>query len=204
MKAEEQDRRFEPEIEQERRFEPGIKQEVVRFDQVHGVRKMLQLLRSEGVFSLQHLKRQLATFVAKRSELQDEAEMTKPSGTKVLEMYREGMRQSGEAQLPVGDCDLSVDEASVEHAQVCTMRKTQGQVSDSCYFANLMRCLSHGWRPTVDEASIKPVYEVAENYRSISDFPTSVAKVFHKMVEHGVVEEVPSHTEGSGTQWERL
>jgi hypothetical protein len=191
-----QERRFEPEIEHERRFEPGIKQDVGRFDQVRGVVRVLQLLRSEGVFSLQHLKRQLALFVAERTDLRDQAEMLKPSGTEVLEMYREDMCQSGEALLPAGDCDLRVGEACSEHVRVCMRCKAQGQVSSACYFAKLRRCISHGWKPAVDEASIRPVYEVTENYRSISDFPVSVAKEFHKMVEHGVVEEVPNNTAG--------
>ena len=74
--------------------------------------------------------------------------------------------------------------------------KEQAQVVETCYFTKLRRCTSHGWKPAVDEASIRPVYEVADNYRSISDFPASVAKEFHKMVEHGVVEEVPNDTIG--------
>jgi hypothetical protein len=60
----------------------------------------------------------------------------------------------------------------------------------------MLRCISHGWKPVVNQGEIRPVYEVKDNYKSIFSFAGSVAKEFAKMVDNGVVEEVPEGTAG--------
>jgi len=145
---------------------------------------------------LRHIKRCMERFVSQREELGVAPELSKPRGSSVREMFRTDMCESGAVQLPAGDCDLEVGEASLYHVEACEDCREAGSLQEGCYFATLLRCLSHGWKPRVVEEEISPVYVVTDNYQTIASFPDSVSKEFAKMVDNGVVEEVAASTAG--------
>ena len=168
----------------------------VRFDELGPVRKLLELLQAQGVFTMGHIKRSMEAFVAQRDDVEAVQGMVKPSGSSVREMFRADMCESGVERLPIGDCDLEVEEARRQHIAACLECSEAAVLREDCYFSSMLRCISHGWKPRVTEDIIRPMYEALDNYKSIACFPVSVAKEFAKMVDHGVMDEVPEGTPG--------
>ncbi len=117
-------------------------------------------------------------------------EWIKPSGLEVREMYRPDMYHYGAAALPEGDSPLKVEIAVQEHIQWCEECSRAEKLVETCYFHHMSKCLSHGWKPTVDEAAIMPLYKVDGNYESLARYHRSVDKEYEKMEVNGVFEEM--------------
>ncbi len=104
----------------------------VRFDELGPVRRLLELLRSQGTFTIGHVKRSMEAFVALRDDVGAAPGMVKPSGSHVREMFRHDMCESGDSVLPVGDCDLKVEEARHQHIKACPECSQSGKLGADC------------------------------------------------------------------------
>ena len=121
-------------------------------------------------------------------------EWKKPNGLHVREMFDEDIFRAGTEK--VSDCDLNPDKMEAFHCSWCETCKVKGEVVEQCYFSKMIKTISHGWSPKVNEGEIAPRYIVNGNYRTIDMYQGSVDKEFNKMVVNRVVVEVPSSTAG--------
>ena len=166
-----------------------------RFSQISAVKRLIEVWVEKEVFCLSSVKRAMRSFVGLREGVVVDT-LVKPDGNDVRSMFRADMFESGAEELPPGDHSLSAEVATEEHLLVCELCHGQADVSVNCYFSNMRRCLTHGWKPRVDRAAISPPYLVYDNYKSITNFSESANKEFAKMIAHRVVELVPSDTPG--------
>jgi hypothetical protein len=163
------------------------------FLKLEAVKKLIELLRRQGVFSLNGIKRAMRSFIASRPDLEDaQLGMQKASGLEVGEICREDMCRHGSLQLPIGDSVLSAEMMEVQHCKSCAVCGSVGRVACHCYFYKMLKCISNGWKPVIDESSIMPLYSVTGNYKSLYMYELSSEKEFNKMIVHGVVREVES------------
>ena len=114
------------------------------FLKLEAVKKLIELLRRQGVFSFNGIKRAMRSFIASRPDLEDaQLGMQKASGLEVGEICREDMCRHGNLQLPMGDSVLSAEMMEVQHCKSCAVCGRVGRVVCHCYFYKMLICISH-------------------------------------------------------------
>ena len=77
------------------------------------------------------------------------------------------------------------------HLSICIGCRASGKIVSDCYFAGMLRCITHGWQPPLDVRSITPRKQLG-NSPKVQLFRAQVEKEFATMIEHGVVELIPA------------
>lgn len=102
------------------------------------------------------------------------------------------MFASGINPLPASEHPLNVTRMRSlhrSHCQHCTLHSPEAHdISPSCYFSLLDRCITHGWTPPIHPENIVPKFPTRGNYPSIDAFPSSVHKEIEEMLSHGVLQ----------------
>ena len=151
---------------------------------------LLNLLVSEDTFSIAGIKRSMQAFVGHRTPAQTHSlGMIKPQGLDVHQMFDPALFRSGAAVLDDKESPLQAPVMAALHCRSCRICTLHGGVSSSCYFAQMLRCITHGWSPRVS-LPIQAVYATHGNYPALSRFHHSARDEFLKMSRHGVVRPV--------------
>ena len=125
---------------------------------------------------------------------QDTIFLSKPDGNIVDQLVSANpwVFASGINPLPPTDHPLNVTHMRLlhrSHCQLCANHSSKAhEISPSCYYSLLDRCITHGWTPPVNPDKVVPKYHTQGNYSSIAAFPTSVDKEINEMLRHGVLQ----------------
>ena len=164
------------------------------FSRNQAVKDLLNMMLQKGVFTLNHIKRSMKDYLMQRTS--SVVGMVKPNGIEVGEMFRPDMFESGREPLQKEGYDLRAEDMERMHLTACRRCSAVGRVTPDCYFYSMKRCISHGWKPKIDEEAIAPVYLVEGNYRSVECYQESSAKEFDKAKLHNIVVKVADDTPG--------
>ena len=164
------------------------------FSRNQAVKDLLQMMLAKGVFTINHIKRGMKEYLVERTSLK--TEMVKPNGIEVKEMFRSDMFESGMEPLPESGYDLKAEKMERMHLTACNECRSRGSVTRECYFYQMKRCISHGWKPKIDDGALSPVYMVEGNYRSVECYQKSSIKEFDKAKVHNIVMQVSDGTPG--------
>lgn len=113
--------------------------------------------------------------------------VAKPDGLSVTDMFNKQLFQPGSFSLDPRSFDLIPAQMKLYHCSHCTTCKPSNMVVPTCYFATMMKCITHGWHPPCNYAAIFPKYRTNGNYPSVAQYAVSAKKEFDDMVAHGVV-----------------
>lgn len=113
--------------------------------------------------------------------------MRKPDGLSVRDMFDRKLFQPGSWTLNPTTYPLRVDKMAYYHTLSCVECTQYGGVAPHCYFSTMLRCVTHGWHPPCDYASITPKYRTRGNYPTVALFDGSARKEFEDMRANGVL-----------------
>lgn len=159
------------------------------FFQITEVQHLLRYITEQGTFSLHTIKRGISKYMRKHCNTTSEAqyEIDKPDGLSVHDMYNPLLFQPGSFALHPQAHTLLPSQMRAYHCRSCTVCGAAGQVLDSCYFAQMMLCITHGWHAPCDYSAIAPVYRTSGNYPSVARYAVSAAKEFQDMLDNQVL-----------------
>ena len=114
----------------------------------------------------------------------------KPQGLDVHQAFDPALFRSGAVVLYANESPLEAPVMAALHCLSCHVYTAfHGGLSASCYFAQMLRCVTHGWSPRVS-LPIQALHATKGNYPALSRFHESARDEFHKMSRHGVVRPV--------------
>lgn len=111
---------------------------------------------------------------------------SKPHGLLVEEMFDPRLFQSGSCSLLPTSYGFKVDRLTYYHCLSCPRCKPSATLQSQCYFAVMLRCITHGWRPPFLQP-ITPQYSVSGNYATIALYHQAVDKEIQDMIHNGVL-----------------
>jgi len=153
------------------------------------VQSLLKYLGSTACFSLQTIKRGMHHYLAsiRQSAAGYADELPKPDGCNVEEMFDPSLFVPGRVALHPSSYPLRPDRLSFYHCRCCPRCRPHGAVQPSCYFATMLRCITHGWDPPINEATIVAKYAVRGNYPATRLFADSVRSELDDMLQQQVL-----------------
>ena len=77
----------------------------------------------------------------------------KPSAKCVEEMWQEDFFRPGATPLPLHHCSLDMDAIIAAHVRACPACRVVGSLLQTCYMAQIVKCISHGWDPVIDTSA---------------------------------------------------
>ena len=77
----------------------------------------------------------------------------KPSSNCVEEMWREDFFRPGATPLPLHHNPLVVDAIIAAHVRACPACRVLGSLLPTCYMAQMVKFISHGWDPLIDTSA---------------------------------------------------
>lgn len=159
------------------------------FIQITEVQQLLQYITLQGTFSLHTLKRGISKYMRQQNPTSAPvvSEIHKPDGLSVRDMYDPHLFQAGSVSLDARAYTLRPALMQQRHCGSCVDCSQAGHVLDSCYFARMMRCITHGWHPPCDYTRIAPVYHTTGNYPSVTRYSVSAAKELQDMLDNQVL-----------------
>ena len=151
------------------------------------VKNCLTTLRDAKQLTTRQLTRRMEKYLITATVIQtEEKSMDKPYSMLVRDMFREDMFVSGAEPLPEHEVKLKPDEFAKYHKLACSKCREADVIQKDCYFHKMSRCLTHGWKPTI-EGGIQPAYSTRGNSPKVRLFEGSIVKEFEEMKRHGVV-----------------
>ena len=111
----------------------------------------------------------------------------KPHALHVREMFDPLLFTSGSYPLNPSSHTLQPSTMAKYHCQHCSECSLFGSLQVSCYFATMLRCITHGWHIPCNYSAIVPRYRVTGNYPAIDLYPASVAAEFLNMTIDSVI-----------------
>ncbi len=163
-----------------------------RFKNMEVVKIFMKQLLARKLFVLSSLKRGMQTYLKMKGLDPDGVSgMLKPNGLNVEEMFDAKMFNAGVAKLDVGSHSLNVQLLDSNHIEACSQCKPKGVVMDSCYFASMSRCITHGWRPWVEHKDIVQRSKLKTHYESVDTYKSGCMLEINKMIKHQVLVPAP-------------
>jgi len=148
------------------------------------IKEFLFLLAQKGQFSMGGLKRAVhAIWKADNPTVNP----IRPDCFDPRSMYDSKLFVAG--TKPVQSA-LNPTAMALHHLTICSGCRANGHVLEECYFAGMLRCITHGWQPPLDIRSITPRSKL-DNSPKVLLFREQVEKEFSNMMDHNVVEPVP-------------
>lgn len=159
------------------------------FLQITEVQHLLQYITQQGTFSLHTLKRGISKYMKQQSDTRFESihEINKPDGLSVHDMFDPLLFQPGSFALDPRAHTLVPDRMRTLHCSSCPTCGPFDSVQDTCYFAQMMRCITHGWHAPCNYERIAPVYHTAGNYPSVTRYALSADKELQDMLDNQVL-----------------
>ena len=152
------------------------------------VQELLDVMIKKETFSMGAIKKAVSNFVLDRNLYSVESVgMLKADGMIVEEMYSVGSEvfECGDNELPLGTCNLKVDEMIKLHRESCMLCKSG--LNKSCHFWKMSRCISHGWKVPVEASSVRRKYKHNGNYPSADLYSESFDEEIERMLSSGVI-----------------
>ena len=168
-----------------------------RFDALPAIGRWLAAVSErDGSFSVGALGRAQNTYLA---GLMQPATPAKPSSMDVRAMFSAHHCRAGHLPLPRGDNALLLPGFVRLHRGHCgDCAALAHGVSPRCYFAQLQRCLSHGFNPPrLSTAAPRPLYTARGpdgNHPSTEAFSGYVDEQVAKLVAGGIIHPAPPYT----------
>ena len=166
-----------------------------------GISKLINYLISCNKFSLLHVKRSMDNFLLATNNIQKHiiGERIKPRGLYIDEMWDPFVCIPGDDELPHNSHTLNVTAMDQFHIETCTYCNAHRSIQESCYFAQLRKCITHGWNPPIDtDNSINQKYRTDRNYPACSLYPVNLDKEIKTLFDFGVLCQVPKEELLSG------
>ena len=154
------------------------------------VKKCLSVLRDSKQLTPRQLIRRMEKFLTASPSPSFDTGLDKPYSMHVKDMFRADMFQSGSHPLPPSSLRLRPTAFARQHVAACVDCNPLGFVSPHCYFATMLRCLTHGWLPTMDKG-ITPAYASKGNSPKVALYNDSVSTAFKEMLANKVVVKAP-------------
>jgi len=145
-----------------------------------------------GSFCIKSIQRAVAQdFMIKQG-----LDNSKPDGMDVRSMFDPKMFKSG--ATPVAS-RLKPDKMRELHSDSCDLcrdfyAKTT-RCHPQCYYNDMDRCISHGWRPLIDAKKVRPIYSV-RNSKNYTRYSTKAKEEFGAMMSDEVVVRLESFVVG--------
>ena len=145
-----------------------------------------------GSFCIKSIQRAVAQdFMIKQG-----LDNSKPDGMDVRSMFDPKMFKSG--ATPVAS-RLKPDKMRELHSDSCDLcrdfyAKTT-RCHPQCYYNDMDRCISHGWRPLIDAKKVRPIYTV-RNSKNYTRYSTKAKEEFGAMMSDEVVVRLESFVVG--------
>jgi len=163
-----------------------------RFKDMEIVKIFIKQLLARKLFAISSLKRGMQTYLKSRGLDPDGVSgMLKPNGLNVEEMYDIKMFHSGRSKLAEGSHSIDVQLLEQKHIEACSMCKQKGTVIEGCYFKNMLKCITHGWRPWVEHKDIEPRSKLKAHYESVDTYKSGCMLEINKMIKHQVLVQAP-------------
>ena len=151
------------------------------------VKECLAVLREAKQLTPRQLTRRMEKYLSSHGTIpQEGGSMDKPYSMMVKDMFRKDMFMSGEEPLTAAEMKLKPEEFSKFHKLACKGCREAGTIRPECYFYDMKKCLTHGWKPTM-EGKIQPAYSTRGNSPKVRLFVGSIAREVEEMKSHGVV-----------------
>lgn len=169
------------------------------FTKQRQIQSFLKLLVSKKKFFVGEIRREVSKAIF-REIMEDKginvveeykAYQYKSDGMDVETMYWDNPEVFGHGNetLPNSSHKLRVDRLLEYHRASCTLCATsRNRVHTDCYFTQLIKCITNGWKPKFTKLEFQPLYKCDSNYESTANYPGSVTKEINSMLENGVIQ----------------
>ena len=94
----------------------------------------------------------------------------KSSANCVEEMWREVFFRPGATPLPLHHRPIDVDAIIAAHVRACPACRVLGALLQTCYKAQMVKCISHGWDPLINSSARHSLPTFHRNLTSAAKF----------------------------------